>query len=766
MNRAIAAAANGTAPTSQFVPNLRFQSPPSGQPQHQPPANPAPSPAPAPPLNHNQQANANRVQAPDNTAIGRQVSHSTGDDGDASDGDSAVVDINNYNYYDADYYPHPSSQRSNDSSSYRFVVDSGANKHMCNAKSLFTTFQTVTSSSSYVKLGDGKHTCPIRGLGTIQYFVNNNVIRLHDVLYVPDLDVSLYSIKQHMKIQGCYEHSENNICTLAYPTFSFDATTDNEITFDAQSSDLAPDATPDFDNATATLNIRNQHIPYHHTASTPSTISISSTFKTKQALKYIPSKATPDSIGYDLRSVVNTTIPPQSRKAISLGFNIAIPPGLYGCIAPRSGLALKHNVDVAAGVIDPDYRGEVKVLLVNSSQKQFKIQDGDKIAQLIFERAASPAFCVLRSLNETSRGSGGFGSTDTARTSSATPIVDEPASPHLIPPDSDDLSNSNSDSHSISTPHLVHDPPQIRPIDKPQDVDPASKIITVDELRKLLGYRNTDNVLKHVDTCFKNNFSISNIDREPILDIGEVATIDKTGIPTRPVPLPKNFGDVLNVDIGYGCNAGLNGIKYALFIVDRASQYKYIYPLKSLQDDILPAFQDLVKDMGFAPKKIMTDFNHKLLGGKVQSYFTPLGTKIESAPPHMQHKNGLVERNWRSIVRMARSWLSSALLPSSFWFYTVKRAVETSNYLPVTLNGQVTTPFEIVYHQQPDIRALIPLFSVAYIDHPHTGTTSTPSMSSQTLRVILIGRSKHSTALEFYHPPPIETNLHFIRLPS
>jgi hypothetical protein len=106
---------------------------------------------------------------------------------------------------------------------------------------------------------------------------------------------------------------------------------------------------------------------------------------------------------------------------------------------------------------------------------------------------------------------------------------------------------------------------------------------------------------------------------------------------------------------------------------------------------------------------------------------------------------------------MARSWLTSALLPSNFWFYAIKRAVETSNYLPVTLNGLPTTPFELVHHEQPDLRALIPLFSIAYIDHPHSGTTATPSMSSQTLRVILIGKSQHSTGLDFYHPPTKQT---------
>ena len=181
-----------------------------------------------------------------------------------------------------------------------------------------------------------------------------------------------------MKFHGCYEHSENNVCTLAYPTFTLNATTNHEITFTVQQPTL-PTNRPAFDNSISDIVVPTSKIPFNHDASPSTTITMSSTFKTKP-LEYVPTKVTSDSVRYDLRSAISTTIPPQSRKAINLGFNIAIPPGLYGRIVPRSDLAFKNNIDVAAGVIDPDYRGEVKVLLVNSSQKQFKITKGDKIA--------------------------------------------------------------------------------------------------------------------------------------------------------------------------------------------------------------------------------------------------------------------------------------------------------------------------------------------------------------------------------------------------
>lgn len=111
---------------------------------------------------------------------------------------------------------------------------------------------------------------------------------------------------------------------------------------------------------------------------------------------------------------VSNHILPWSRGLISTGVSFAIPPTHYGRIAPRSGLALKKGIDVLAGVIDPDYRGVIGVLLMNLSGETVVIQNGDKIAQIIFERADRLAFypvADLSALNATKRGSGGFGST-------------------------------------------------------------------------------------------------------------------------------------------------------------------------------------------------------------------------------------------------------------------------------------------------------------------------------------------------------------------
>ena len=257
----------------------------------------------------------------------------------------------------------------------------------------------------------------------------------------------------------------------------------------------------------------------------------------------------------------------------------------------------------------------------------------------MFEKAASPAFKVLRFLDNTIRRKGGFGSSKIARMATHLDIQ----TPHLIPPDneppySQTPSTSNNEylpqmqqhpgPSQSSDPYLVYDPPPIRPSDKPQGISSESTTITVDKPRKLLGYRNSESIIPHLKTCFQNNFHLSTIDREPALELGEVATIDKTKIATSPVRLPKNFGDVMHTDIGYGCSTSTNGVKYDLFVVDRATRYKFVYPIKRLQNDTLPTFQSLVREIGFALIKIMTDFDPKLMGAPIQAYFTHHGTKI------------------------------------------------------------------------------------------------------------------------------------------
>ena len=125
----------------------------------------------------------------------------------------------------------------------------------------------------------------------------------------------------------------------------------------------------------------------------------------------MPKRGSDFSAGSDLYSVLDYIIEPKSRCLISTGLKMQFPHNVYARIAPRSGLALKNGIDVMAGVIDPDYTGEIKVLLYNSSDIKFEVQKGDRIAQIIFEQFKFPNFNEVCEITETERSSGGFGST-------------------------------------------------------------------------------------------------------------------------------------------------------------------------------------------------------------------------------------------------------------------------------------------------------------------------------------------------------------------
>jgi dUTP pyrophosphatase len=125
----------------------------------------------------------------------------------------------------------------------------------------------------------------------------------------------------------------------------------------------------------------------------------------------IPHRATSMAAGYDISAAEDAKVPSQGRMAVPTGISIGLPEGTYGRIAPRSGLAYKFGIDVLAGVIDQDYRGEVKVILYNSGVHPFNIQKGDRIAQLIIEKIETPDVAVVMDIDETERGDGGFGST-------------------------------------------------------------------------------------------------------------------------------------------------------------------------------------------------------------------------------------------------------------------------------------------------------------------------------------------------------------------
>lgn len=129
----------------------------------------------------------------------------------------------------------------------------------------------------------------------------------------------------------------------------------------------------------------------------------------------VPTKGSALAAGYDLYSSESAVIPAQGQGMVATDLTIIVPIGTYGRVAPRSGLAVKHGISTGAGVVDADYRGEVKVVLFNHSKKDFEIAKGDRIAQLVLEQIVNADVKVItqEELDVTVRGEGGFGSTGT-----------------------------------------------------------------------------------------------------------------------------------------------------------------------------------------------------------------------------------------------------------------------------------------------------------------------------------------------------------------
>ena len=124
----------------------------------------------------------------------------------------------------------------------------------------------------------------------------------------------------------------------------------------------------------------------------------------------VPTKATKYSIGLDLYSPESYLIHPKRQVLIPIQIRLGIPPGYYGRITSKSGLAMQHRIHVGAVVIDPDYTGEIKVLLINDAKHYYQVNQGDPIAQLILEKASIPILRQVEELPTTGRDERGCGS--------------------------------------------------------------------------------------------------------------------------------------------------------------------------------------------------------------------------------------------------------------------------------------------------------------------------------------------------------------------
>jgi dUTP pyrophosphatase len=135
-------------------------------------------------------------------------------------------------------------------------------------------------------------------------------------------------------------------------------------------------------------------------------------FKQLDPKAVLPTRGSALAAGLDICSIEDAELQPKQRAMVRTGLAVAIPAGFYGRVAPRSGLAARQGLDVLAGVIDSDYRGEICCVLYNTGDQTISLPAGSKICQLIIEQIITPEATWVNDLDNTARGAGGFGSTD------------------------------------------------------------------------------------------------------------------------------------------------------------------------------------------------------------------------------------------------------------------------------------------------------------------------------------------------------------------
>ncbi len=209
----------------------------------------------------------------------------------------------------------------------------------------------------------------------------------------------------------------------------------------------------------------------------------------------------------------------------------------------------------------------------------------------------------------------------------------------------------------------------------------------------------------------------------------------------------------MHVDIVFGDGLGRLGYRYALLFVDRATRYIWVFGLKSLHADaLIAAFSQFRAEAGRLAVQFRTDCDAKILSHQIMTWLRTNGSNIASAPAGRQSSNGLVERQWRTMVEMARSYLTAKQMPRAFWFHAIQHAARMMNCIPGKYNDALTTPFELIHHSPPDARVWFPLFSVGYFSHTRDGLVPRSGFQAQTMEGIAIGRSETSNAMIFYNP--------------
>ncbi len=322
----------------------------------------------------------------------------------------------------------PSSTRPSlqNDGSFWTVTDSGATHNMNSHRHMFDTIYPLHDKfgrSAQVILGDGVTKQPVKGWwGYAKYSLNGIPVRKKE-LFVPNIGTHLTSVTQHCQYQGCYFHAENGKALLAFPDNVLQVDCTDELTlqlntidssrpviFDQETAPLYYDS-PD---TTTTVHLANQAMC--NLVTDPRTADLPTDKVLFQPLTdntIIPTKGTPGSAGYDVFCPIPTHLPPHSitNKIPLLNFSLAFDPEVHAQLKDRSSMALR-NITVQGGTIDSDYRGNIILCLKNDTPITQTLPGGSRVAQIIFYKHGNPVIQVTDKLPPTTRGKGGFGSTN------------------------------------------------------------------------------------------------------------------------------------------------------------------------------------------------------------------------------------------------------------------------------------------------------------------------------------------------------------------
>jgi hypothetical protein len=202
--------------------------------------------------------------------------------------------------------------------------------------------------------------------------------------------------------------------------------------------------------------------------------------------------------------------------------------------------------------------------------------------------------------------------------------------------------------------------------DKMSNTAAAHTHLTVQQLSRYLGFRSLKNWDILYDVC-QPTFSLIKSSETP-LELGAVANIKKSRQNKTPVPRPSKFLEVVHCDIGYGdCKSVGNGATYCLMLVDHATRYTWVYPLRNFRhDSITSTFKQWFIDSGSPPARLYTDFDPKILEVPTSSLLRDHNIILQGAPSGRQNQNGLVECAWETVTCMARAYITDMQMPKSY----------------------------------------------------------------------------------------------------